>query len=80
MSLGTVPSRGNLSIVVHDGAGDPAKAAITLDGKRYRGTGPWTLKPGTYRAKVKHQGKLIMDQPIDVEAGSEIALALQTPP
>lgn len=78
--LETVPTKGNLSIVVLDEAGDPDKAAITLDGKRYRGTGPWTLKPGTYRVKVKHQGKLIMDQPIDVEAGSEIALDVQTAP
>jgi hypothetical protein len=78
--LETVPTKGALSITVLDEAGDPDKATITLNGKRYRGAGPWSLKPGTYRVKVKHRRKLVMDQSIEVEAGSDIALDVQTAP
>ncbi len=80
IELETVPTRGSLSITVLDEAGDPDKATITLNGKRYRGTGPWSLKPGTYRIKVKHRRKLVMEQSIEVEAGSDIALDVQTAP
>ena len=80
VDLETVPTKGTLSITVLDEAGDPDKAAITLNGKSYRGAGPWTLKPGSYRVEVKHRGQLVMDQSVTVEAGSDIALDVQTAP
>ncbi len=78
VTLETVPTKGSLSITILDEAGDPDRAAITLNGKRYRGNGPWSLKPDSYRVRVKHRGKLIMDQSVDVEAGSDIVLDVQT--
>lgn len=78
--LEPVPTKGSLSIQVLDEGGDPDKANITLNGKRYRGSGPWSLKPGTYQVKVKYRGQVILDQPINVDAGSDIALDVESEP
>jgi hypothetical protein len=80
VDLEPVATLGTLAVQVLDEGGDPDKADVHLDGKRLRGPGPWELKPGRYRLEVRHRGKKILDQPIEVEAGSEIALDVQTSP
>ncbi len=78
--LEPVPTMGSLSVTVVDEGGDRDKANITLNGKRYRGIGPWTLKPGIYQVKVTYRGKVILEQPVQVEAGSDVSLDVESEP
>jgi len=69
---------GTLSIRVVDEAGDPDTADLVVDGRKQKGSGPWPLKPGKHRVTAKKDGKVLLDQEVDVEAGDELDIDVTT--
>ncbi len=69
---------GTLSIRVVDEAGDPDTADLFVDGRKQKGTGPWPLKPGKHRLLAKKNGKTLLDQEVEVEAGDELDIDVAT--
>jgi len=69
---------GTLFIRVVDEAGDPGSADLFVDGRKQQGAGPWPLKPGKHRVQARKDGKVLLDQEVEVEAGDELDVEVST--
>jgi hypothetical protein len=58
--------------IIDDDSSDDAK--IAANGKRLKGKGPWTLKPGKKRIVVKFGRRTLFDQDVVFEKGASVDL------
>jgi len=63
-----------LSVTVVDEEEDTDGIKVTANGKRLKGKGPWTLKPGSWRVVVKQGRRKLLDQRIKLDKGSGVDL------
>ena len=66
--------RASLSITITDDEDEGRGVKVLANGKRLKGKGPWTLKPGAKRIVVKKGRRTLLEQQVVLDKGASVEL------